>query len=134
MKAKSTFSVLKWDESTYKEIPASKKLTKASVLYDFKGDLEGKVTTEYLMCYTQVDPKDQHLSTATYIGLLHFEGTLAGHSGSFVMKDEGKYQGGISSNVTIVEGSGTSALQNIKGVGKYQTIQGGMVFELEYEL
>lgn len=135
MKAKATYSVKKWDEKNYQEISPGKKLTKATVEYEFTGDLEGKATTDYLMCYTQANEKDQHLSTATYIGLLRFEGTLAGRSGSFVMKDDGKFEGGVAaSSLTVVEGSGTDALAGICGTGIYRAGKEGIVFEMEYEI
>ena len=135
MKAKSTYSVKKWEENAYAQISPEKKLTKASVEYEFKGDLEGKATIEYLMCYTFAHEKDQHLSTAIYTGLLRFEGTLGARAGSFVMKDDGKFEGGVAaSTLTIIGGSGTGALAGIKGSGMYRASNEGFVFEVEYDV
>jgi hypothetical protein len=44
MSAKSTYAVKKWEEHAYEQISSEKKLTKASVEYEFTGDLEGKAT------------------------------------------------------------------------------------------
>lgn len=133
MKAKAAYTVKAWEETTYKEISPAMKMTRASVEYEFTGDLQGEGRAEYLMHYTHVDPKDQHNSTASYIGLLRFEGTLGGKAGSFVMKDDGTFAGGSAdSRLEILRGSGTDSLEGITGTGLYRANRDGLVFELEY--
>jgi hypothetical protein len=135
MKAKATYSVKKWEEKTYDQISPEMKMTKASVEYEFSGELEGKASVEYLMFYSHADPTDQHKSSASYVGLIRFEGTLGGRSGSFVMKDDGKFESGTAASaLTIVEGSGTGSLEGIKGTGMYRANREGFVFEMEYEV
>jgi hypothetical protein len=135
MKATAIFSVKKWEESTLEQISSDMKMTKASVEYDVNGDLEGEVSVEYLMHYTHFDEKDQHNSTAAYIGLMRFEGKLNGRSGSFVMKDDGTFQGGsANSSLTILEGSGTGELQGITGTGTYRASKEGARMEVECEM
>ena len=58
MKAKGTYTVKKWEESTYRQITPEKKMTKASVEYGFTGEINGKGSVEYLMFYSHSDPKD----------------------------------------------------------------------------
>jgi hypothetical protein len=132
MKATATYTVKKWEESMRQQISPDMKMTKASVEYELKGDLEGKATVEYLMFYTHADEKDQHNSAAEYIGLMRFEGKLNGRSGSFVMKDDGRFEAGIAdSSLTILEGSGTGDLKRITGTGMYRASKEGARMEVE---
>ena len=135
MRAKGTYTVKKWEEKTYEQIAPEMKMTKASVEYGFSGEMEGKASVEYLMFYRYSDPKDQHKSSASYVGLIRFEGTVAGQAGSFVMEDKGAFEAGAAnSTLRIAESSGTGALKGITGNGMYQADAGGCRFELEYNL
>lgn len=135
MKAKGNYTVKKWDEKTYEQVSPDQKMTRASVQYEFSGEIEGKGSVEYLMFYRHDDPKDQHKSTASYVGLIRFEGKLTGRSGSFVMTDNGTFAGGTASSaLKIQEGSGRESLAGIKGAGKYEANMDGFWIELEYDL
>ena len=133
MKAKGTYTVKKWEESTYQQMTPEKKMTKASVEYGFSGEIEGRGLVEYLMFYAHVDPKDQHKSSASYVGLIYFDGTLSGKPGSFVLEDNGTFEGGAAkSTLRIAKGSGTGQLDGIYGDGTYLANQEGFHIELEY--
>jgi Protein of unknown function (DUF3224) len=135
MKAKAPYEVKKWQEETIQQIPPSMKMTKASVEFGLRGEIEGTAAVEYLMFYTSVDPKDQHKSTASYIGLMRIEGKISGKSGSFALADQGRFAAGIAkSSLKIIEGSGTGDFQRIKGLAKYEASQKGATFELDYSL
>jgi hypothetical protein len=134
MKAKGTYSVQKWEESTYQQVTPEKKMTKASVEYGFSGEIEGKGVVEYLMFYSHSDPKDQHKSSASYVGLIYFNGTLSGKSGSFVLEDNGTFEGGAAkSTLRIAKRSGTCQLDGIHGNGMYIANREGCQIELEYD-
>lgn len=133
MKATTIFSIQKWDENTYLQISETMKMTKASVIFDGKGDLEGKASVEYLMMYTQADAQDPEKSTCTYVGLTWFEGTLQGKRGSFALEESGVFKAGrASSTLKIIAGSGTSELKGIAGTGELKAVHGSVSFELEY--
>lgn len=135
MKAVATYKVNKWEEHTYQEIPPGMKMTKASVEYGFSGDLDGAGRMEYLMFYSWYDPKDPHKAKASYVGLIGFEGKLAGKRGTFALIDNGKFEGGSAdSTLVIAEGSGTGALKGIQGTGFYRANQEGFRLELDYRL
>jgi hypothetical protein len=135
MKAQGTYKVTKWEEKPYDSISANSKLTKASVEYQCSGEIEGKATVEYLMFYSHSDPIDQHNSSAEYVGLIRFQGKLKDKLGSFVLHDQGAFQGGAAkSALQIIPGSGTGTLQGITGTGKYRADQQGYFLELEYDL
>jgi hypothetical protein len=137
MKAKGTFTPAKWDENTVNQISPAKKITKASVVLDFgeAGEIAGKATVEWLMFYKHADEKDQHNSSASFVGLMRFEGTLNGKSGSFIMEDRGTFDNGaLKALLTILPGSGTDELEVIRGTAKYNTSSTGIAFEIEYEI
>jgi hypothetical protein len=72
---------------------------------------------------------------ASYVGLIRFDGIVAGKSGSFVMKDDGVFEGGAArSALRIEEGSGTGLLAGIMGTAVYRADQNGCHFELDYNL
>ncbi len=132
MKAKGTYTVKKWEEASYQQITSEMKMTKASVEYILSGEIEGKASVEYLMFYGHVDQKDQHKSTASYVGLIYFDGTLLGKSGSFVLEDNGTFEGGTArAALRIAKGSGTGQLKGIHGIGMYLANRDGYHFELE---
>jgi hypothetical protein len=133
MNAKGTYTVKKWEEVSYSQTVPDKKMTKASVEYSLSGEIEGKASVEYLMFYSHSDPNDQHRSSASYVGLIHFDGTLLGKSGSFVLEDNGTFESGAAkAALRISKGSGTGQLEGIRGVGMYLANQEGCRFELEY--
>ncbi len=109
-------------------------MTMASVEYGFTGEIEGKGSVEYLMFYSHVDPKNPHNSSASYVGLIYFDGTLSGKSGSFVLEDSGTFEGAAAkSTLRIAKGSGTGQLDGIYGTGMYLANQDGYHIELEYD-
>ena len=133
MKAKGTYTVKKWEELSYQQITPEKKMTKASVEYNLSGEIEGKASVEYLMFYSHSDPNDQHKSSVSYVGLIYFDGTLLGKSGSFVLEDNGTFEGGAAkAALRIAKGSGTGQLKGIHGIGMYLANREGCHIELEY--
>ena len=132
MKAKATYSVKKWEESPIREISGTTKITKASVVYQLSGDLDGNASVEYIMFYRHFDPKDQHNSLASYVGLIHFQGSILGKSGAFAMDDTGTFEAGMAnSRLRILDGSGTEELKGIHGNGFYLADKDGFRLELD---
>jgi hypothetical protein len=111
------------------------RMTKASVEFAFQGQMEGKGFVEYLMFYTYVNETDPHKSTATYVGLIIFEGKLNGRNGSLTMEDRGTFGNGVAeSALAIIPGSGTDQLMGITGSGRYTATPQRCECTLEYEL
>jgi uncharacterized protein DUF3224 len=95
----------------------------------FTGDLTGEGHVEYLMMYAAD-------GTATFVGLERIVGELAGRAGSFVLQRTGVFEGGIAKeSYSVVAGSGTGALQGLRGHGT-SAVGHGMEhpFALSYEL
>jgi hypothetical protein len=122
-----TYEVKAWDEQPYDEIGKDAKLTRASVVYTFKGVIEGEGHVEYLMAYPGTP-------TVTYVGLLRVIGQVRGRAGSFVAQVSGIFADGIPQETwTIVPGSGTGDLQSIQGQGRTEAIDGQNVVNYTFD-
>ncbi|HUL44361.1 MAG TPA: DUF3224 domain-containing protein [Bacteroidota bacterium] len=134
MNAHGTYAVKSWDEKTYDQVSPKSKLTKATVEYEFTGEIAGKGMVEYLMFYDYSDPNDPHKSSASYIGLMKFTGLISGREGGFMMQDSGTFRNGVaSSTLAILLNSGSGALKGIRGTGRYRASQQRLEFELDYD-
>ena len=123
MKATSTFSISKWDESGQKPI------SRVSAIYDVNGELKGSLTVEYIMHYGSDDPN----AVVTYLGYLIFTGSILDKSGSFVLEDKGTYSSvGPVSDIYVKPDTGTNDLAGISGSGRYFAQGNEMILELEY--
>lgn len=127
--ATGTFTVAGWDESTYEDLEGGGKLAKAHVTFGFDGDLVAEGGWEAVMCYRQD-------GTAAFTGFQHTAGTLAGRTGSFVLRADGTYQGGEAKTLwEVVEGSGSGDLRSLRGTGTAISTGGsGGTFSFDYEL
>ncbi len=135
MKISGTYTPTKWDEVDYQVVSERMKSTRASVEFQFAGDIEGVATVEYLMYYTSFDPADLHKSQAQYVGQIRIVGTLKEKAGSFALDDSGIFTGGVAnSRIKIIPGSGTGELSEISGHGSYSADQNGCTWEMEVEL
>ncbi len=128
-KAAGTFEVTAWDEKPYLETADGRKLTRASVTQRFSGDIEGEGSVEWLMFYRED-------GTASFVGMQHVVGKIAGRSGTFVLETSGTYDGKAArASGSIVPGSGTNGLRGLRGSGTYVAGHGSTAeITLEYEL
>jgi Protein of unknown function (DUF3224) len=129
VQAKGTFKVSGWEENTYHELENGGKLTKAHVTFGFDGDLDGEGRWEAVMCY-QAD------GSASFTGFQHTTGSLAGRTGSFVLRADGAFSSGQALTTwQVVDGSATGELRGLRGSGSAVTTSGsGGEFTLDYEL
>ena len=127
--AKGTFKVSGWEENTYQELENGGKLTKAHVTFGFDGDLDAEGGWEAVMCY-QAD------GSASFTGFQHTTGSLAGRTGSFVLRADGAFSSGQALTTwQVVDGSATGELRGLRGSGSAVTTSGsGGEFTLDYEL
>ncbi len=128
--AKGTFTIRSWDEEPFGEVEAAPGLTRARVVTAYAGDLEGEGTGETLTCY-RAD------STATYGGYTRVVGSVGGRSGSFVLEGSGTYEYGAATTTwSVVPGSGTGELADLRGYGGFVAEQGEqeVAYRLHYSL
>ena len=126
--ANARFAIKSWDEKPYSEGDGLPKLTRATVTKTFTGEIDGAGNVEYLMMYRPD-------GTASFVGLERITGRLAGKTGSFILQRTGVFEGGqAKESYTIIAGSGTGDLANIRGEGK-SSVGHGMEhpFSLDYE-
>ena len=135
MKCIATFTPVAWDEKMYEQPTPPTKLTKASVKFDYSGQMQGQGLVEYIMFYASYDDRDPHKASAEYVGLINFKGTLDGKAGTFVMEDRGTFSAGSAeSTLRILPGSGTDQLAGISGGGTSKATQSASECELNVEL
>lgn len=113
--AKTTFRIAGWDEKPLHDADSRPKMTRSHVEYAYEGDLQGKGKLEYLMAYAAD-------GSATFVGMELFRGSLAGREGSFAMRHVGVFANGVATaTLTVVQGSGTGALEGIHGEAELST-------------
>ena len=111
MDVNARFTIKSWDEKAYSEAPDLPRLTRATVVKAFSGDIEGEGRVEYLMMYRSD-------GSATFVGLERVVGRIGGKAGSFVLERHGVFEGGqAKESFSVVPGSGTGELRGLRGDG-----------------
>jgi hypothetical protein len=109
--AEGTFTVGAWDENTYAELDGKGKLTRATVTFDFSGDVTAQGTWDAVMCYRED-------GTAVFTGMQRMVGQLGDRTGTFVAQADGVYEvGEARTSWTVIDGSGTGELAGLSGTG-----------------
>ena len=109
MLATATFVLKHWDEKPYDEADGVPKLTRASVLYAFDGELVGEGRLEYLMVYLPD-------ASALFVGYQRFVGRVGNREGTFIFQHGGRFAAGVASDTwKVMPGSGTGELTGITG-------------------
>jgi hypothetical protein len=104
----AVFAITRWEERAYVEADGMK-LTRVTCDKSYRGAVEGKSTTEWLMAY-------RHDGICTFLGLEHFTGTVDGMQGTLTMNSGGTYAAAkMNSHITIVPNAGTAALESVSG-------------------
>ena len=127
--ATARFAIKSWDEKPYSEGPDQPRLTRATVIKTFTGDIEGESQVEYLMLY-RTD------GSATFVGLERVVARIHGKAGTFVLERSGVFEAGqAKESYAVIPGSGTGDLRTLRGQGT-SAVGHGMEhpFTLAYEL
>ena len=127
--ANARFAIKSWDEKPYSEGEGLPKLTRASVIKAFTGDIEGEGQVEYLMMY-------RGDGSATFVGLERVVGRIGDKSGTFVLQRVGVFENGeAKESYSVVSGSATGELLGLRGEGTTAVGHGlDHPFSLSYEL
>jgi Protein of unknown function (DUF3224) len=115
----ATFEIKNWDEQPFDEAVGVSKLTRASVVKEYAGDIEGTSATEWLMSY---HPD----KSAAFVGIERVRGTIAGRKGSVVLQHVGTFQDGAA-RATLTVVSGTDELKGASGTGELVADPAGRV-------
>jgi hypothetical protein len=127
--ANARFAIKSWDEKPYSEGQDLPRLTRASVMKTFTGDIEGEGQVEYLMMYRSD-------GSATFVGLERVVGRIGGKTGTFVLQRIGVFENGLAKeSYSVITGSATGELQGLRGDGS-SAVGHGMEhpFSLNYDL
>ena len=127
--ASARFAIRSWEEKPYSEAQDLPRLTRATVMKTFTGDVEGEGQVEYLMMYRRD-------GSAAFVGLERVVGRIGGKTGTFVLQRIGVFENGqAKESYSVVPGSGTGELQGLRGDGR-SAVGHGMEhpFSLSYEL
>jgi hypothetical protein len=127
--ANARFAIKSWDEKPYSEGQNLPRLTRASVMKTFTGDIEGEGQVEYLMMYRSD-------GSATFVGLERVVGRIGGKTGTFVLQRIGVFENGqATESYSVITGSATGELQGLRGDGS-SAVGHGMEhpFSLNYDL
>ena len=127
--ANARFAIKSWDEKPYSEGQGQPKLTRASVIKTYTGDIDGEGQVEYVMMYRSD-------GTATFVGLERVVGRIGDKTGSFVLQRTGIFEGGqAKESYSVISGSATGDLQGLLADG-HSDVGHGMEhpFTLSYEL
>jgi hypothetical protein len=127
--ANSRFVIKSWDEKPYREDEGLPRLTRASVVKTYSGDIEGEGQVEYLMMYRSD-------GSAAFVGLERIVGRIRGRAGSFVLQRTGVFESGLAKeSYSVLSGSATGELVGLAGSGKSALGHGTEYpFTLDYEL
>jgi len=109
--ANARFAIKSWDEKPYSEGEGLPKLTRASVIKTFTGDIDGEGHVEYLMMYRSD-------GSASFLGLERFVGRLGGKTGTFILQRTGVFEDGqAKESYSVITGSATGELHGLRGDG-----------------
>lgn len=126
-----TFVVKSWDEKSWHEGTDGRKLTRATMVYTYTGDMEGESRIESVMCY-----RDK--TWASFVGIEHFVGTINGRTGSCVFQGSGIFDNGVARSTSpVVAGSGVDGLQGLSGELRFEAghlDRYPIVLEYEFEV
>jgi Protein of unknown function (DUF3224) len=127
--AEARFTIKSWDEKPFSEGQDLPRLTRATVVKTYTGDIAGDAEVEYLMMYRSD-------GSAAFVGLERVVGRIGGKSGSFVLQRTGVFEGGqAKESYSVIPGSATGELRGLLGDGS-SSVGHGMEhpFTLDYEL
>ena len=124
-----SFELKSWQEDEWEAFEGAARVTRADVTQQFDGGLTGDGAAQWLMTYRPD-------GTARFVGLQQVRGALDALEGAFVLETAGEFDGGVAKwTASVVDGSGTGALEGLTGSGSFEAPHGSTAtFSLEYEL
>ena len=120
---------IKLTSESLSDTDADKTLARMSIRKTFHGPLEATSRGEMLSAMTATK------GSAGYVAIEHVVGTLAGHTGTFVLLHSGLMDHGTPSlTVNVVPDSGTAALAGLAGTMSIVNGPSGHTYDFTYTL
>lgn len=127
---KTVLEVLSWNEPVIENFSEENSINIAKVEYKATGHLEGKISSVYVLHYTNYNSEALHEAKSTFTGYSIFTGIINDNNSRIVFYENGKHENGLESTLSIKKVD--SELSNISGLGKYSLINGKVILETEY--
>lgn len=105
------------------------KLGRVEMIHEYKGDIEGEGSVQFLFAYEK--------DGGGFVGLEKITGSIGGKSGSFVLQYTGSAANErLQQSMVVIPGSGTGELRGLKGQVTMECAlhMDEYPFTLEYEL
>lgn len=129
--ATATVTATSWNEARYDEPPGQAALAQSDFTLDYAGELAGTSTTRLLIAYVDGDPAQPSTLVGDYVGYERVTGTLDGRSGSFLIEQHGRHEGGVARTTgRIVPESATGELAGLHGT--VEAAADEMTFEVTF--
>ncbi len=124
----ATFTFDSWDEQEVLDVEGSR-IVRTTFAKTFRGELHGSSRGEMVMAHALQ-------GSAAYTGYERVEGTLAGRTGSFILRHNAVMADGAgSSEVVVMDWSGTGELSGLSGTANIdRQDDGGHTFSLGYDV
>ncbi len=114
----AAFDFDSWDEQEVLDVEGAR-IVRTTFVKRFTGDLEGTSRGEMVMAHALQ-------GSAAYTGYERVEATLAGRRGSFILRHNAHMaQGAGSSEVVIMDSSGTAELTGLSGTAEIERHEDG---------
>jgi hypothetical protein len=111
--ANASFTMNKWDETADSETEGLPKITRVFTTNTYTGDISGASSVTYTIAYPTAD-------TGIFRGYEQIIGRIGNAEGSFILEHVGSWKdSAVTTSWSVVEGSGTGALQGLTGRGGY---------------
>ncbi|MBB5953786.1 hypothetical protein FHS29_000356 [Saccharothrix tamanrassetensis] len=127
--AKSDFEILTWDQDALPGADGGVMATRTTSRHRLSGDIEGEAVAELLMAHAGE-------TYAGIMGMFRVTGSIAGRSGTFVLRNNAVFESGaVRGEVSVVPGSATGELAGLSGDGEYRSegTRAGVI-TLDYDL
>jgi Protein of unknown function (DUF3224) len=96
---------------------------------NWQGDLDGKSTG------TMIGAGAPARGSAGYVAMEKFTGTLAGHTGSFILQQFGTMaENKLQMTISVVPATGTDQLEGLSGTMTIRTSNGQHYYDFDYAL
>src|SRR3954447_3194943 len=115
-----TFTTTNWDEHPYADPDGGPKLARAHVTNTYEGAIAAEAVLEMLLFYEPKAADDESWGRGRFVALEHVTGTVDGREGSFVLAQEGTFDGNaIEASFTVEPESTAGGLAGLTGAGTY---------------
>ncbi len=127
----NSYTMTSWDEHVVAGADTGPRYAHAHATFTYQGVIEGTASVDYLLYYDEATAHGGQRAP----GYERIEGSVAGRSGTFVIRHDVAYSGdGISDRFTVVPGSGTGELTGLSGSGTAASASQTVPYTFDYHL